>query len=209
MKSQAFYTVWCYISGEAEGEIWNWSLLGVKGLEGWLLSSQTVVSTVRKRAHAGAYSVSFRLGNARTTAMDMQTPPCWWVSCAGSVSMPVCLFDNATWWYVRATTQVRVCLIYTNSRPILHHMANIGPIMCEFLNIWRLWLREQSTTESSLKYLFWGYFPHGKHKIAYKIIEEVNVTKVYWRFLASASFSWKIFFPHLPPCAADQWALFF
>ena len=25
-----FNTVWCYISGEAEGEIWNWSLLWVK-----------------------------------------------------------------------------------------------------------------------------------------------------------------------------------
>ena len=32
MKSQAFHTVWCYISAEAAGEIWNWSLLGVKGL---------------------------------------------------------------------------------------------------------------------------------------------------------------------------------
>ena len=25
-------TVWCYISGEAVGKVWNWSLLGVKGL---------------------------------------------------------------------------------------------------------------------------------------------------------------------------------
>ena len=32
MKSQVLHTVWCYISGEAAGEIWNWSLLGVKGL---------------------------------------------------------------------------------------------------------------------------------------------------------------------------------
>ena len=32
MKSQVLYTVWCNISGEAAGEIWHWSLLGVKGL---------------------------------------------------------------------------------------------------------------------------------------------------------------------------------
>ena len=31
MKSQVLHTVWCHISGEAAGEIWNWSLLGVKG----------------------------------------------------------------------------------------------------------------------------------------------------------------------------------
>ena len=30
MKSQVLHTVWCNISGEAAGEIWNWSLLGVK-----------------------------------------------------------------------------------------------------------------------------------------------------------------------------------
>ena len=32
MKSQVLHTVWYNISGEAVGEIWNWSLLGVKGL---------------------------------------------------------------------------------------------------------------------------------------------------------------------------------
>ena len=32
MKSQVLHTVWCNISGEAAGEIWHWSLLGVKGL---------------------------------------------------------------------------------------------------------------------------------------------------------------------------------
>ena len=26
MKSQVLHTVWCYISGEAAGEIWHWSL---------------------------------------------------------------------------------------------------------------------------------------------------------------------------------------
>ena len=31
MKSQVLHTVWCDISGEAAGEICNWSLLGVKG----------------------------------------------------------------------------------------------------------------------------------------------------------------------------------
>ena len=32
MKSQVLLTVWCHISGEATGEIWHWSLSGVKGL---------------------------------------------------------------------------------------------------------------------------------------------------------------------------------
>ena len=31
MKSQVLHTVWGHISGEAAGEIWNWSLLGVQG----------------------------------------------------------------------------------------------------------------------------------------------------------------------------------
>ena len=31
MRSQVLQTVWCYISGEAAGEIWSWSLCGVKG----------------------------------------------------------------------------------------------------------------------------------------------------------------------------------
>ena len=32
MKSQVLHTVWHSISGEAAGEIWHWSLSGVKGL---------------------------------------------------------------------------------------------------------------------------------------------------------------------------------
>ena len=32
MKSQVLHTVWCNISGEAAGEICNWSLLGVKAI---------------------------------------------------------------------------------------------------------------------------------------------------------------------------------
>ena len=32
MKSQVLQTAWCNISGEAAGEFWSWSLLGVKGL---------------------------------------------------------------------------------------------------------------------------------------------------------------------------------
>ena len=31
-KSKVLFTVWRNIYGEAAGEIWNWSLLGVKGL---------------------------------------------------------------------------------------------------------------------------------------------------------------------------------
>ena len=31
-ESQVLHTVWCHISGEVAGEIWNWSLLGVNNL---------------------------------------------------------------------------------------------------------------------------------------------------------------------------------
>ena len=34
MKSQVLLNVWCNISGGAGGEIWHWSLSGVKGLTG-------------------------------------------------------------------------------------------------------------------------------------------------------------------------------
>ena len=43
MKSHVLHTVWCYSSGEAAGEIWNWSLLGVKWLI--LLSLRTLWTT--------------------------------------------------------------------------------------------------------------------------------------------------------------------
>ena len=38
MKSQVLHTVWCYITGEAAGEIGDWSLLGLKGLS-WFAKS--------------------------------------------------------------------------------------------------------------------------------------------------------------------------
>ena len=33
MKSQVPHTMWCNITGEAAGEVWHWSLSGVKGLK--------------------------------------------------------------------------------------------------------------------------------------------------------------------------------
>ena len=36
MKTQILHTVLCYISGQAAGEIWNSSLLIVKGLGGFI-----------------------------------------------------------------------------------------------------------------------------------------------------------------------------
>ena len=36
MKNLVRHTVWCNTFGEAAGEIQNWSLLGVKGLTGYL-----------------------------------------------------------------------------------------------------------------------------------------------------------------------------
>ena len=45
MKSQVLHTVWCNMTGEATGEIWSWSLLGVKGLRHYLVVS------IRPRSH--------------------------------------------------------------------------------------------------------------------------------------------------------------
>ena len=45
MKSQVLHTVQCNISAEAAGEIWHWSLLGVKGLKLALLSKWQQIGT--------------------------------------------------------------------------------------------------------------------------------------------------------------------
>ena len=38
LQSEALHIVWCYNSCEAAGEMWSWSLLGVKGLKDKALS---------------------------------------------------------------------------------------------------------------------------------------------------------------------------
>ena len=47
MESQVLH-VWCYISCEAAGEIWNWSLLNVKGLK----ISNAIVGTAISRLNS-------------------------------------------------------------------------------------------------------------------------------------------------------------
>ena len=42
MKSQVLHTVWCNMTGEATGEIWTWSLVGVKGLTDYQWPPQRV-----------------------------------------------------------------------------------------------------------------------------------------------------------------------
>ena len=49
MKSQVLHTMWCNITGDSTGQIWNWSLLGVKGLKRelhWSKSSGLPVNTL-------------------------------------------------------------------------------------------------------------------------------------------------------------------
>ena len=46
MKRHNLHTVWCNISGEAAGEIWHWSLLGVKGFKAWDFKSNAYTSSV-------------------------------------------------------------------------------------------------------------------------------------------------------------------
>ena len=57
MESQVLHTVWCNISGEATGEIWYWSLLGVKG---WRRGGSMSGSRVHFRERVGLiYSCYF------------------------------------------------------------------------------------------------------------------------------------------------------
>ena len=44
MKNHVFHAVWCYISDEAAGEIWNWSLSGVRGFNCSLLVTPYVLA---------------------------------------------------------------------------------------------------------------------------------------------------------------------
>ena len=63
MKSQVLHTVWCNISCEAAGEIWNWSLLGVKGL-------------TRQHDHTGMALISRALEIQRRTMKQYQLRKC-------------------------------------------------------------------------------------------------------------------------------------
>ena len=53
MKCQVLHTVWCNISGETAGEIWNWSFSGVfkkVGQEGWSIK---IMDCIWKTMRAG------------------------------------------------------------------------------------------------------------------------------------------------------------
>ena len=72
MKSQVLHTVWCYISGEAAGEIWNWSLLGVKGLrQGVILQD---VENALYFIHTEIYArKGYRTGHHSDTVIDLNS----------------------------------------------------------------------------------------------------------------------------------------
>ena len=59
MKSQVLHTVWCNISGGAGGEIWHWSLSGVKGLNG-LLFAFKFISPLRNVSRLCDMSISYK-----------------------------------------------------------------------------------------------------------------------------------------------------
>ena len=48
MKSQVLHTVWRNITGEAAGGIWNWSLLGVEGLDASIFFIETYLDVCPK-----------------------------------------------------------------------------------------------------------------------------------------------------------------
>ena len=72
MESQVLHTVWCTIPGEAAGEIWNWSLLGVKGLNGW----ESVLFELRSERDNGA--------DAAQQGIDPRRPAAIWKEQLGS-----------------------------------------------------------------------------------------------------------------------------
>ena len=55
MKSHVLHTVWCNMTGEATGEIWTWSLSGVKGLKFLLVHTLQNWTYERKRKGASAH----------------------------------------------------------------------------------------------------------------------------------------------------------
>ena len=57
MKSQDLHTVWCNISGETAGEIWDWSLAGVKGLNK-IGQLNATLEDPRLRSHAQSFFLS-------------------------------------------------------------------------------------------------------------------------------------------------------
>ena len=75
MKSQVLHTVWCNIHGEAAGEIWDWSLLGVEGLKadirrvqlGWRFTGRTGGRTACGTARSGGSVQQGRPTCVRTT----------------------------------------------------------------------------------------------------------------------------------------------
>ena len=76
MKNQVLHTVWCNISGVNEGELWDWSLLGVKGLilrEPPLACPSVLQGTACPQALRFVFSQSMQ--HARKNWGESVTPP--------------------------------------------------------------------------------------------------------------------------------------
>ena len=69
MKRHVLHTAWCNISGEAAEELWNWSLLGVKGLIMWALYAGTHFTELEgwkaERTLAGKVTLMFMQPSTR------------------------------------------------------------------------------------------------------------------------------------------------
>ena len=80
MKSQVLHTVSCNIAGEAAGEIWNWSLLGVKGLNQWVnVTQQHTVDTKLRGPNVSAPYVL--LTALKGFTFKRPTPLKWLIRC--------------------------------------------------------------------------------------------------------------------------------
>ena len=72
MKSQVLHTVWCNISGEAAGEIWNWSPLGAKGLMNQISTPAACGLNVMDRI-----LVVYHFGRSLLVGIVMETSSAW------------------------------------------------------------------------------------------------------------------------------------
>ena len=82
MKNQVLHTVWCNISGETAGEIWTWSLLGVKGLKEYLQTAYRWIYAQEKFGTVSIYghihfSIMWHLSYLWQKGMTAEKLPPW------------------------------------------------------------------------------------------------------------------------------------
>ena len=120
MKSQVLHTVWCFISGEAAGKIWCWSLSGMKGL------NRKCFALVAGVVHQG----EARVVQVNLLAAPSSPRTSWRASClcSGTSSLPGHSHCSAgssrlSWSFHTVCTTRRLC----RSQHSSHHSSDHYP----------------------------------------------------------------------------------